>query len=57
MLPLLDKTWLLWWMFAVVVILRWFHVLSANSGSDASDSANYEEGESNVISGKIAARA
>jgi hypothetical protein len=22
----IEKTWFLWWMFAVVLILRWFHV-------------------------------
>jgi hypothetical protein len=21
-----EKTWVLWWMYAVVVILRWFYV-------------------------------
>ena len=29
MLALFEKTWVLWWMLAVVVIVRWFHVLSA----------------------------
>jgi hypothetical protein len=27
MIPFMEKTWLLWWMFAVVVIVRWFHAL------------------------------
>jgi hypothetical protein len=57
MILFLEKTWPLWWMFAVVLILRWFHVLSANSGSHGDDSVKYEQGESTVISGRIASRA
>jgi hypothetical protein len=57
MIPFLEKTWPLWWMFAAVVILRWFHVLSADSASDADDTVNCEERESTMISGKIASRA
>jgi hypothetical protein len=26
----IEKTWYLWWMFAVVLILRWFHVSAVN---------------------------
>jgi hypothetical protein len=22
----IEKTWFVWWMFAIVLILRWFHV-------------------------------
>lgn len=25
----LQKTWFLWWIFATLVILRWFHLLSS----------------------------
>ena len=28
MLQFIESTWFLWWVFAVIVILRWFHVLS-----------------------------
>jgi hypothetical protein len=57
MIPFFDKTWLLWWMFAVVVILRWFHVLCANPGSHALESPEDDRGESHAISGKIASQA
>jgi hypothetical protein len=26
----IEKTWPLWWMLAVIIILRWFHVTSAD---------------------------
>jgi hypothetical protein len=57
MILFLEKTWPLWWMFAIVVILRWFHVLSANSGSHTDDPVKCDQGESNVMSGRIASRA
>jgi hypothetical protein len=57
MILFFEKTWLLWWMFAVVVILRWFHVLSADPGSDALDSPNDDRSESHVVSAKIVSRA
>ena len=25
-----EKTWFVWWVFACVVILRWFHVISSS---------------------------
>jgi len=30
MVAFLVQTWLLWWFIAVVAILRWFHVVSAD---------------------------
>jgi len=26
----LEKTWLAWWVFAILVILRWFHTLRSS---------------------------
>jgi hypothetical protein len=34
-IPFIEKTWFVWWTVAVVVILRWVHVMS--SGEEASD--------------------
>ncbi len=52
------ETWLLWWMFAVVAILRWHHVLSAYPGSDGLDSPKQEQDELRApVSGKLASRA
>jgi len=31
----IEKTWFIWWVFAVVLILRWFHVASV--GIDAEE--------------------
>lgn len=28
-----EKTWLLWWVFCIVVILRWFYLVSS-AGED-----------------------
>jgi len=28
MIHFFESTWCLWWIFAVVVIIRWFHVVS-----------------------------
>jgi hypothetical protein len=41
MIPFMEKTWFLWWMLAIVVIVRWFHLLQATDTleSDASASA------------------
>jgi hypothetical protein len=52
-----GKTWLLWWMFAVVVILRWFHGLSAEPQTDNSDSSSTEHDRSSAVSGELASRA
>ena len=29
-----EKTWLFWWMVALVVIVRWFHVVSAGNAGE-----------------------
>ena len=58
MISFFEKTWFLWWMFAVVVILRWHHVLSAYPDSDGFDSPKQEQAESRgAVSGKLASRA
>jgi hypothetical protein len=31
MVLFVEKTWMLWWIFAVVVILYWFHKFSADT--------------------------
>jgi hypothetical protein len=30
-----DKTWYVWWIFASLVILRWFHMISSSRDSEA----------------------
>jgi hypothetical protein len=31
----MEKTWFLWWVFAIVVIVRWFHALPLDTQSEA----------------------
>jgi hypothetical protein len=35
MLVFIERTWLVWWMLAVLFILRWFRVFSADSGAES----------------------
>jgi hypothetical protein len=37
MIPFMEKTWLMWWMLAVIVIVRWFHLLQATADVEGSD--------------------
>ena len=30
----IEKTWYMWWMLAVLVILRWFQLFSSEAGGD-----------------------
>jgi hypothetical protein len=55
MLAFFAKTWVLWWMLAVVVILRWFHVLSAAAPQDPSESPEHDSDEY-TIRGQLASR-
>jgi carbonic anhydrase len=34
MLAFLGQTWFLWWLFAVMAILRWFHNIAADVSED-----------------------
>jgi len=34
MLAFLGQTWVLWWLFAVLAILRWFHNVAADVSED-----------------------
>jgi hypothetical protein len=41
MIAFIERTWFFWWMVAVLVILRWFHLFSSETDErvlDASDS-------------------
>jgi hypothetical protein len=52
MLAFFAKTWVLWWMLAVVVILRWFHVLSAAAPSESPE----HDSDEYTIRGQLASR-
>ena len=55
MLAFFEKTWVLWWRLAVVVILRRFHVLSAAAPRDPSESPEHDSDEY-TIPGQLASR-
>jgi len=44
MIPFFEKTWFLWWIFAVVVILRWFHTQSADGAFEEAAGEPEEHG-------------
>jgi hypothetical protein len=47
--PFFEKTWLAWWIFAVVAILRWFETPSASdAGMDFLSSLFDQEEESHL---------
>lgn len=27
-----EKTWLVWWIIATLIVLRWFHIISSGAG-------------------------
>ncbi len=60
MLVFIERTWLLWWMLAVLFILRWFRVFSADSDAEslnppASSQTVSGQEEACVVSGQIPA--
>jgi hypothetical protein len=42
-IPFVAKTWFLWWIFAALVILRWFHLFSLDSEDTLHASASDKE--------------
>jgi len=50
----IEKTWFLWWMLAIIIVLRWFHVASANPKVEGLDAlAPEEEEEADIVSWRI----
>ncbi len=52
MISFIAKTWWLWWMLAIVVAVRWFHLLEANQMEPAETLAPEEE-EEDVVSWQL----
>jgi hypothetical protein len=48
MIPFFEQTWLLWWVIAVIAILRWFHLLSKGTELDGEESLAKEE-QSHIV--------
>jgi len=45
MILFIEKTWFLWWMLAIVVAARWFHLLSAGARMEGPGARAAEEAE------------
>jgi hypothetical protein len=43
MIPFIEKIWFLWWMVAIVFILRWFCLFSSKADEDRDATASAEE--------------
>jgi hypothetical protein len=52
----MEKTWFLWWVFAIVVIVRWFHLLSMDTESALLDSLESAHRQSHIDSDDLASR-
>ena len=55
MLALFEETWILCWMLAVFIVLRWFHVLSAAAPRDPYESLEHDSDEY-TMPGQLASR-
>ena len=45
MILFIEKTWFLWWMLAIIIAVRGFHVLSVRAKSGGPDALGSEEEE------------
>jgi hypothetical protein len=52
----MEKTWFLWWMFAIVVIVRWFHALPPDTQPEALDAPLSAHEPCGLDSGEFASR-
>lgn len=57
MIPFIEKTWFLWWTLAVVVILRWFHLMSTCDKASDLDRLSSEEEVAYVRSWRLLRKA
>lgn len=52
MIPFIEKTWFLWWILSILVIVRWFH-LFLSPADDSADQATPVERQGCTASDKI----
>lgn len=38
-----ENTWFVWWVVAIVVVLRWMHVVSLQDATAEADEFSFEE--------------
>lgn len=54
MIPFISKTWFLWWTLAILIAVRWFHLVSAKKMQSADASASEaEEQQACMVSWRI----
>jgi hypothetical protein len=44
-IPFIERTWFLWWILAILVILRWFHLFSSGTEDSAIEVCLPKEGQ------------
>jgi hypothetical protein len=49
----IEKTWFLWWMLAIFVAVRWFHLLSSSRTEGLDARALEEEERAYIVSWRI----
>ncbi len=45
MVSFFQATWLIWWVFAIVLIVRWVHAVSANRAGDKESVYSFDDSE------------
>lgn len=55
MIALFEKTWLLWWLLASLVVLRWFQGISVADPRDTRDSSDRDDSQY-TVPGQLASR-
>jgi hypothetical protein len=55
MISFLEKTWLLWWLLASLVVLRWFQGISVVEPMGARDSSDRDNSQF-TVPGQLASR-
>ena len=53
MIAFIEKTWFFWWIVAVLVILRWFHIFSSRTDERAYEASDSGSRNSSAGSGQI----
>ncbi len=52
-IPFIERTWFLWWILAILVILRWFHLFSSGPEDSAIQVSLPKEGPAGTAPNQI----
>jgi len=53
-IPFIERTWFLWWVVALIVILRWFYLFSSRADDRAIEIYRATEEQARTTSDQIA---